>query len=274
VASVALLRSYASIAYNQAETQLSAILAEQALIQARIPFDLVFDRHLADLSKYRVLVLPDSECLSDAQIASVRRFVEQGGGLVAIGQAGLYDEWRRLRVRAGLAELIDGQAAARGYQERVEHTEIAGQPVRRQVGQGRSVYLPALRFDGELPEMGNYFSIGNRFWKRPRNWQELGEAVRWAAREEMPVRVEGPEYLAANVTAQPEQRRTMVHLVNYNARRAAIAQPVEVWLPAAAEVELYAPELAETRRLDVRKSGGGAVFSVPSIQVYAIAVVR
>jgi hypothetical protein len=62
--------------------------------------------------------------------------------------------------------------------------------------------------------------------------------------------------------------------VNYNARRAAIEKPVEVWLPAAAEVELYAPEMAETRRLDVRKSGGGAAFSVPSIRVYAIAVVR
>ena len=85
---VALLRSYPSIAYNHARAQLSAILTEQTLIQARIPFDLVFDEHLEDLSKYRVLILPDSECLSDPQLAAVRAFVEKGGGLLAIGQSG------------------------------------------------------------------------------------------------------------------------------------------------------------------------------------------
>jgi hypothetical protein len=60
---VAVLRSYPSITYHNARAQLSAVLAEQALIHARIPFDLIFDEHLADLSKYRVLVLPDTECL-------------------------------------------------------------------------------------------------------------------------------------------------------------------------------------------------------------------
>jgi len=54
---VALLRSYASIAYHQSRAQLSAILFEQALIESKIPFDLIFDEHLADLSKYRVLIL-------------------------------------------------------------------------------------------------------------------------------------------------------------------------------------------------------------------------
>jgi beta-galactosidase GanA len=79
--------------------QLAAILTEQALIQARIPFDLIFDEHLSDLSKYKVLVLPETECLSDAQLASIRSFVAGGGGLVATGQAGLYDQWRRVRVQ-------------------------------------------------------------------------------------------------------------------------------------------------------------------------------
>ena len=111
---VALLRSYASITYNHARCQLSAILAEQALIQARIPFDLVFDAHLANLAKYRALVLPESECLSDAQLASIRRFAEKGGGLVVIGRSGLYDQWRRVRVqpRARRAWWIRSRARA------------------------------------------------------------------------------------------------------------------------------------------------------------------
>jgi Beta-galactosidase trimerisation domain/Beta-galactosidase len=105
VADVAVLRSYPSITYNHARCQLSAILAEQALIEERIPFRLIFDDHVADLSPYRVVVLPESECLSDKQIAAIRLFVERGGGLVVVGRSGLYDQWRRLRINPGLLRI-------------------------------------------------------------------------------------------------------------------------------------------------------------------------
>src|ERR1017187_3638253 len=112
LADVAVLRSYASITYNQARCQLSAILAEQALIEAAVPFHIVFDKHLENLAPYRVLVLPDSECLSDTQIEAIRGHVDRGGGLVAVGTSGLYDQWRRLRVTPGLTGLVDAQPAA------------------------------------------------------------------------------------------------------------------------------------------------------------------
>jgi hypothetical protein len=276
VARVALLRSYASIAYHQPSAQLSAVLAEQALIQARIPFDLVFDEHLADLSKYRVLVLPNSECLSDGQLASIRRFVENGGGLVAVGQSGLYDEWRRVRLRSGLDGLVDGQKPARGYEERVARVAVAGEPVRKQVGKGRSVYLPSLRFDGTLPEMGNYFRVDNRFWKRPQNWQEFVEAIGWAGNEETPVQVTAPEYLALNVVAQAEKKRWMIHLVNYNARHAPLPAPVEVTCrtpSTAREVRLYSPDLEAPRKIEARNAAGAVGFTLPAVKVYSLAVV-
>ncbi len=271
-----MLRSYASIAYHQAQAQLSAVLAEQALIQARIPFDLIFDEHLADLSKYRALVLPNSECLSDRQLAAIRRFVTNGGGLVTIGPAGLYDEWRRLRLHPGLNGLIDGQQPARAYEERVERTEITGTAVRKQAGRGRSVYLPALRYDGHIPELGSYFHIDNRFWKRPRNWKEFADGVRWAAKEEIPVSIGGPDYLLANVVSQPGTKRLIIHLVNYNARVAAVSEPVEIScrIPApAAGVRIYSPDLPEPLDVTPKNSAGEATFRMPPVKVYTIAVV-
>ena len=276
VADVAVLRSYASITYNNARAQLSAVLAEQALIQAHIPFDLIFDEHLAGLSKYRVLVLPDSECLSDAQLASIRRFVLNGGGLVAIGQAGLYDEWRRVRVKAGLEGLIDGQPRARGYEESVVRTERSGQPVRKEAGKGRTVYLPSLQFDGPLPEMESYFPIDNRFWKRPKNWQDLASAIDWTTRGNIAVRISGPEYLVANVVSQPDQRRMMLHLLNYNARKAALSTPVEVTcqVPAPAkEVRLISPDMDQPQVLEFKSEPSAVTFSVPTVKVYSIAAV-
>jgi len=276
VADVAVLRSYASITYNNARAQLSAVLAEQALIQAHIPFELIFDEHLAGLSKYRVLVLPDSECLSDAQLAFIRRFVQNGGGLVAIGQAGLYDEWRRVRVKAGLEGLIDGQPRARGYEESVVRTERSGQPVRKEAGKGRTVYLPSLQFDGPLPEMESYFPIDNRFWKRPKNWQDLASAIDWTTRSNIAVRISGPEYLVANVVSQPDQRRMMLHLLNYNARKAALSTPVEVTcqVPATAkEVRLISPDMDQPQVLEFKSEPSAVTFSVPTVKVYSLAAV-
>ena len=277
VADVGLLRSYPSITYNNAGAQLSAILAEQALIQARVPFDLIFDEHLGDLAKYRVVVLPNSECLSDSQLAYIRRFVQNGGGLIAIGQSGLYDEWRRVRVKHGLEELIDGQPQARGYEERVGRVEISGSPVRKEVGQGRSVYLPSMQFDGPMPEMVSYFRIDNRFWKRPGNWEDLVSAISWVAKDNTLLRVGGPEHLVANLVSQPERRRMILHLVNYNAHNSALTEPVPVACrvpEAVKEVRLYSPDTGAPHAVTASNKASIVAFEVPPVKVYSIAVMK
>jgi dienelactone hydrolase len=266
---VAVLRSYPSITYNNARAQLSAILTEQALIQARIPFDLIFDEHLADLSKYRVVILPDSECLSDNQLAAIRRFVANGGGLVATGLSGFYDEWRRLRVQPGLSGLIDTQVRARAYEERVGRQQVSGPPVRKEYEKGRVVYLSAVQFDGPLPEMGNYFTIDDRFWKLPKNWQEIADSVRWAARDDLPVQVSGPPFLVANLVSQPNKRRWLLHLVNYNARNVPSIQSLQVTarLPVK-EVTIYSPD--SDAPMTLKPTGG--TFTIPEVKTYSIAV--
>jgi len=278
VANVAVLRSYPSITYNQRSVQLATILVEQALIQGRIPFDLIFDEHLENLSKYKVLVLPETECLSDAQLASIRKFVAGGGGLVATGQAGRYDQWRRLRVVPGLKGLIDTQPAARDYEEEVVTVEVGGAPVRKDYEKGRVVYIPAVRFDGPLPEFGKYFPVDPRFWKLPKDARDITDGVRWAARDDIPVEVNGPAYLVASVVEQPTKQRWMVHLVNYNARRTPALEPVEVTcrIPAGKSVKgirLFSPDAVEPRTVEMKSEGSKVSFSVP-VKTYTVAVVE
>ena len=60
----------------------------QALIRARIPYLPVHADHIErDAAQFSVLVLPNLGAMSDAQVASVRRFVAGGGGLVATGDS-------------------------------------------------------------------------------------------------------------------------------------------------------------------------------------------
>jgi hypothetical protein len=277
---VGVLRSYPSITYHHARAQLSAILMEQALIQARVPFGLLFDEHLRDLAPYRVLVLPDSECLSNEQLSSIRHFVENGGGLVATGRSGLYDTWRRWRVEPGLRGLIDAQESGSGYEETVEALKIpTGLPVRKEVGKGRTVYLPGVVFDGPLPEPDDYFNISNRFWKRPKNWEDIIDSIRWAAKGEMPVEIDGPEFLVANVVQQRGKQRLLIHLVNYNAKNVPAIASIDVkcQLPSgkrAREIKIVSPDLETPRALNFTMQNSTALLTVPEVRVYSVVVVN
>jgi hypothetical protein len=277
VASVAILRSHPSITYNNSAAGLSTILAEQALIQARIPFHLIFDEQLRDLSlaMCKVLILPNSECLSDEQLASIRRYVEAGGGLVVTEQAGLYDPWRRRRVNPGLAGLVDGQLQTAG-DTTVEAAAraVPGMPARKKFGQGRVAYFPEIVFDGPLPPPQPYFVMGAEVLKRPKNWKALVDAIYWAAQDDIPLRIIEPDFLGANLVEQLEKRRRLVHLVNYNARDVPSIENIEVQCtvpegkPIA--VRLYSTDFDAHDTLKFRTEGAKALFTVPKLNTYCM----
>jgi hypothetical protein len=227
----------------------------------------------------KVLILPDSECLSDEQLASIRRYVEGGGGLVATEQAGLYDSWRRLRVKPGLQGLVDRQVPAVGYEEEVGAAQHnAGPPVRKEFGQGRVVYFPGLEFDGPLPPPEPYFSIGTEFWKRPKNWKELVDAVSWAAQGDVQLQVSGPDFLGANLVEQPEKRRRLVHLVNYSTSNIPSIEKIEVKCAVpegepAITVRLYSADLDTYDTLNFQMQGSEALFTVPKLNAYCVVAV-
>ncbi len=89
----------------------------QALIEARIPFEMVHDRLLdpAHLGPFKTLILPNIAALSDAQCDQLRVFVKNGGSLIATYETSLYDEWGVKRKDFGLADLLGV-----GFKGRVE----------------------------------------------------------------------------------------------------------------------------------------------------------
>jgi Hypothetical glycosyl hydrolase 6/Beta-galactosidase trimerisation domain len=79
-----------------------------ALVEARIPFDLVHEALLTPdrLDPYKVLVLADAAALSDAQCGAIRQYVARGGSVVATFASSLYDEWGARRADFGLADVL------------------------------------------------------------------------------------------------------------------------------------------------------------------------
>jgi type 1 glutamine amidotransferase len=78
----------------------------QALVESRIPFEMIHDRKLSDAARFRTLILPNIAALSDEQCSQIADFVDRGGGVVATHETSLYDEWGNRRPNFGLASVF------------------------------------------------------------------------------------------------------------------------------------------------------------------------
>jgi hypothetical protein len=77
-------------------------------MEEHFPLTLINDWDVTDnaLAEFKILILPCSAALSDAQLAAIRKFVQRGGGLVATGESSLCDEIGRPRPDFGLKDLF------------------------------------------------------------------------------------------------------------------------------------------------------------------------
>lgn len=87
-----------------------------ALTRARIPYLPVHVGHIdRDGPGLSVLILPNIAAMTEAQIDSVRRFVERGGSLVATGETSLYNRWGEALQDFALADLFKAHANGKRY---------------------------------------------------------------------------------------------------------------------------------------------------------------
>ena len=70
--------------------------------------DVIFDDSLnvEDLSQYKVVIFDNVACLSESQCDAIRRYVENGGTIIAMMETSLYDEWGDKRENFELADLF------------------------------------------------------------------------------------------------------------------------------------------------------------------------
>jgi len=92
----------------QSHSNWHALGMYHALIEARVPFDMVNDRLLDahHLKNYKLLVLPNISALSKAQCEQLLQFVNNGGSIVSTFETSLYDETGAQRRNFGLADLF------------------------------------------------------------------------------------------------------------------------------------------------------------------------
>ena len=122
----------------------SAVGVFRAAQEEHLPLDMITEQDVEDgdrLNLYKVLILPNTACISEKGLESIRKFVQNGGGLVAMQESSLYDEFANKRTDFGLADLFkasfvsvdDHSARWPNYKEatevRVTPHEITNDPV-------------------------------------------------------------------------------------------------------------------------------------------------
>jgi hypothetical protein len=87
----------------------------QALIEARIPFEMVHDRllDLDHIKQFKTLILPNLTCLSNVQCDQIRAAAQNGIGIIATHETSLYDESGKKRDNFGLADLFGADYAGK-----------------------------------------------------------------------------------------------------------------------------------------------------------------
>lgn len=109
VADVAVLRSFSSHVFGPAKAAALTTAAEEQLIAARVPFQILFDQQLDRLPSYPALVLAGCVALGDAEVQRVRQYVAGGGTLLTVGPLATHDRWMRPRSTPALDDLPAGR---------------------------------------------------------------------------------------------------------------------------------------------------------------------
>jgi hypothetical protein len=273
VADVAVLHSFSSLAFNNGRPYDSTWLFEQSLIQAKVPFEVIFD--LKDISGYCVLVLADQECLSDSEMEWIRESVTNGLGLVATGMTSLYTPERKLRRDFGLGGLFKPRTLPVREGEPVTEILRPGPPIRNRVAKGRVVYIPEVK--PSIPRPPDE-PMTSRYWKLPVNWAELIDSVKWAAGRDLSLEVQAPLTVTAELLHQKEAGALVVHLINYDAARHPSVKDIRIRLDAqkigkVKQVFLHSPDIEEVHSLPFIEMEGKVRFSVPSLETYGIVTV-
>ncbi len=265
VADVAMLRTWASMAYSISANWIPPTLVEQVLIQYKVPFDLLHEEQIGRIGQYQAVVLAGQDSLSSAQVETLLDYVRAGGTLVLAGSAGDYNERRERRKRN---PFLPARAEGGGRIAQISAI-VQGEAARR----SRSG-------DGELEITAGVAPRNPRFsppqWVLPQNHKEIYEAIVGGLTKGLSLETEAPLTMAAELYRRPESRETILHLVNFDREKPAspFAAKIRTQFPGPVKsVKCFSPDADDPVSLQFRESGDKVAFTVPPTRVYSMVVI-
>ncbi len=265
VTDVAILRSWPSMAYSINATSIPATLMEQVLIQSKIPFTLLFDEQLPDLSKYQMLILAGQECISDDQAQQFLTYVQNGGTLLLTGNTGTFNQYREKRAHKN--PLL---------------------PARKE-GKGQILYLPDIQradkrsaksqLTNEDPEPGATPSKVERFspaqWLLPTNHQQIADTITQNLPAGPSLQTTAPLTTIAELLTRPSSKETLTHFINFDRNTPTdaftITQRKQFNTPIKS-LQLLTATQNDPVKIDFTQTDSHLTATLPPLQAYYLLV--
>jgi hypothetical protein len=238
---------------------------EQTLAIEKIPWGIIFDKQIDQLSKYRVVALPEIQALSGRWLDALDAFMRAGGGVLASGKAAQNNEWYRERdSKDGLARWL-GQVPGKEY-------------LKAKVGAGQIVYVP----EWDVPtrwDISDWFMIWGANVLPVKDRALFLKAIDDAAGgRPLTHRITGNDHVLVEALAAKGgvSNGIDLHFFNYNAENTAPQMSVKLALAAgkrSAEVNLTDPHSPEHKRwkIESKVADGVVQFSMFTPKVYGLA---
>lgn len=267
LADVAVLRGREAMVNNWQQTWQSSLLLWQVLQRYGVQWDMILERDLSALSRYRLLLLPDCVSLSDATLERIRDYVAGGGKVLAIGRAGQCDDWGRSRIGpvAGTEAEMDEEFSSFRPVGSASAALFA-----RMVGDGdRGVWFDELV--SPHPFQWNPYQawiprIDRSCWHFPLNGKELAAVIRRSLDGRSMLMFEEPGFVVPQLLRDAEG--VALHLLNYDAGNKAEERLIRLNLPVR-EAETFSLEDEQLRPVEVRQDSDGSVLlTVPAFSAW------
>ena len=260
LAEIAIWHSSTTFAFDGLHQRMCAILMEQALIQHDVPFDIILDRHLDELDRYKIVILPGSTCVSDEQAARVTAWVDSGGALLATDGASTKDAWRRDRPFPALAKVFGWGAA------------VAEQTF-RPYGQGLAAYIPNVEFDLGEPDQDNQFykTYHCKRWSLPKNTAEILATIRMLGYDQLHTTF--PRWVACELSRPTRLPGLVLHALNYRKNMPVGPAKMSLRLPGdwrGAAATTFSPEWPGERTLEPEVAAGRIEIHTPEFDSYCL----
>ena len=210
--------------------------------ETNLNYDVIFnyqEPQEALLKRYKVSVLPNTNPLSSGWCAALAHWVkEDGGTLVVVQDASLFPPGpASAQSDFGLGQLLG-----------ISNRNIPETSQVRPQGKGTSIYLPKLPPATDLAALVKPYADPFQF-----------------------VEVAPREAILSNVAYQPDERRVILHLLNY---RQELAKDVRVRVRAPVlKVEVLSPDALTNAQATIQAKGQESEITIPELRTYDLVAI-
>jgi len=288
LARVGLAFLYHQVHMNDPEHLRGIFRARDYLSEQQVLWDLVTDvSTIEKLRPFDAIVLAGGRFLGDNEVAALRKYVEDGGTLFIIGEAGTHDQWGKPRKQAAFAD-------AMGRAMPDEHGVRPGM-----LGRGKLLWAtdvgailpqrPFAAYDFKEDDLANLEGVYKRLSESPE--QQPGAAgkllvdyLEQATGKRLRTSDPHAPYLRFNGWRHGDAKtgRIVLHAVNYNVARTGPKETGRLTASAPAKITLdappgwrftsamrYAPDAAP-QSIEFTQQGSQVSFTLPPVDAYAV----